>query len=66
MGGCSDLGSSPSPMSLRNQGKDMELQAVELESGMGHQRRLWKWACYSASEVTSSCQVFFLFLFIKP
>eukprot|EP00250_Pteridium_aquilinum_P018743 c24191_g1_i1 orf=1363-4599(-) len=50
LGGCGDLGPSPSPEMLRRQGKDMALQAVELESGTSHQRRLWKWACYSASE----------------
>lgn len=50
LGGCGDFGPSPSPEMLRGQGKDMELQAIELESGISHQRRLWKWACFSASE----------------
>ena len=36
---------------LRTQGNDLSLHAVELESGIGHQRRLWKWACLCASEV---------------
>lgn len=27
------------------------MQAMELESGVGHQWRLWKWASYCASEV---------------
>ncbi|XP_071731961.1 nuclear pore complex protein NUP107 isoform X2 [Rutidosis leptorrhynchoides] len=34
---------------IRN-GKNRSLQATELESGMNHQRRLWKWASYCASE----------------
>ncbi|CAM6099702.1 unnamed protein product [Calypogeia fissa] len=31
-------------------GRDWSLEAVELESGPGYQCRLWKWACYFASE----------------
>ncbi|XP_059456624.1 nuclear pore complex protein NUP107 isoform X1 [Corylus avellana] len=31
-------------------GKNRILQAIELESGPGHQWRLWKWASYCASE----------------
>ncbi|KAI5063312.1 hypothetical protein GOP47_0021859 [Adiantum capillus-veneris] len=50
LGGCGDLGPSPSPDMLIRDGKDVALQAVELESGISHQRRLWKWACFSASE----------------
>ncbi|KAH6554906.1 hypothetical protein KP509_1Z298100 [Ceratopteris richardii] len=38
---------------LEYDGKNMVLQAVELESGISHQRRLWKWACFSASEKIS-------------
>lgn len=50
LGGCGELGSSPSVEAFCNAGKDRALQALELESGIGHQRRLWKWACYIASE----------------
>ncbi|XP_052183667.1 nuclear pore complex protein NUP107 [Diospyros lotus] len=31
-------------------GRNRTLQAIELESGIGHQWRLWKWATYCASE----------------
>lgn len=50
LGGCGAVGPSPSPDMLRTQGNDLSLHAVELESGIGHQRRLWKWACLCASE----------------
>ncbi|CAI9114461.1 OLC1v1015188C1 [Oldenlandia corymbosa var. corymbosa] len=40
----------PSIESLVRNGKNRILQAVELESGIGHQFRLWKWASYCASE----------------
>ncbi|KAG6669049.1 nuclear pore complex protein NUP107 [Carya illinoinensis] len=40
----------PSVESLVNNGKSRILQAIELESGPGHQWRLWKWASYCASE----------------
>ncbi|KAL1810625.1 hypothetical protein DCAR_0730337 [Daucus carota subsp. sativus] len=40
----------PSVEALMKNGKNRSLQAVELESGIGHQRRLWKWASYVASE----------------
>ncbi|MCO5580391.1 hypothetical protein L7F22_034257 [Adiantum nelumboides] len=50
LGGCGDSGPSPSPEMLRREGRDTSLQAVELESGISHQRRLWKWASFSASE----------------
>jgi hypothetical protein len=36
---------------VKNGGKNRILQAIELESGPGHQWRLWKWASYCASEV---------------
>lgn len=35
---------------LKN-GKSRTLQAIELESGVGRQLCLWKWASYCASEV---------------
>ncbi|KAI3521334.1 hypothetical protein L1887_10797 [Cichorium endivia] len=44
------LDHSPSIEALIKNGKNRSLQAVELESGMNHQRRLWKWASYCASE----------------
>ena len=50
LGGCGELGPSPSVESFRNAGANRGLQALELESGIGHQRRLWKWACFCASE----------------
>ncbi|OWM86025.1 hypothetical protein CDL15_Pgr027251 [Punica granatum] len=40
----------PSVDALMKNGKDQTLQAIELESGVGHQWRLWKWASYCASE----------------
>ncbi|XP_010685276.1 nuclear pore complex protein NUP107 isoform X2 [Beta vulgaris subsp. vulgaris] len=40
----------PSVEALSKNGKNRILQAIELESGIGRQWRLWKWACYSASE----------------
>lgn len=40
----------PSIEALQKNGKNRALQAMELESGVGHQRRLWKWASYCASE----------------
>ncbi|KAJ8539332.1 hypothetical protein K7X08_013584 [Anisodus acutangulus] len=40
----------PSMEALVRNGKNRTLQAIELESGIGHQWRLWKWACYCASE----------------
>lgn len=42
---------APSVEALVKNGKNRMLQAIELESGIGHQWRLWKWACYCASEV---------------
>ncbi|XP_050232383.1 nuclear pore complex protein NUP107 [Mercurialis annua] len=41
---------APSMEALMKNGKSRTLQAVELESGIGHQWRLWKWASYCASE----------------
>lgn len=41
----------PSIDALVRNGKNRILQAIELESGIGHQWRLWKWASYCASEV---------------
>lgn len=41
----------PSVEALMKNGKNKSLQAVELESGVGHQWRLWKWASFIASEV---------------
>lgn len=46
-GGCDQ---SPSTEALIKNGKNRNLQAIELESGIGHQWRLWKWASYCASE----------------
>ncbi|CAO2149935.1 unnamed protein product [Urochloa humidicola] len=40
----------PSLDALVRNGKSRTLQAIELESGMGRQWRLWKWASYCASE----------------
>ncbi|KAG0461712.1 hypothetical protein HPP92_022009 [Vanilla planifolia] len=40
----------PSIRSMFKNGKQRMLQAIELENGIGHQLRLWKWACYRASE----------------
>ncbi|GAB2268971.1 hypothetical protein Dimus_003906, partial [Dionaea muscipula] len=40
----------PSIEALQRSGKNKTLQAIELESGVGRQWRLWKWACYCASE----------------
>ncbi|KAI3786220.1 hypothetical protein L1987_45355 [Smallanthus sonchifolius] len=44
------LDHSPSIEALIRNGKNRSLQAMELESGINHQRRLWKWASYCASE----------------
>lgn len=44
------LDQCPSIESLVKYGKNRTLQAIELESGTGHQLRLWKWASYIASE----------------
>lgn len=41
----------PSLEALEKNGKNRMLQAIEQESGIGHQWRLWKWASYCASEV---------------
>jgi nuclear pore complex protein Nup107 len=41
----------PSVEALVKNGKNRMLQAIELESGIGHQWHLWKWASYCASEV---------------
>ncbi|XP_010111983.2 nuclear pore complex protein NUP107 [Morus notabilis] len=40
----------PSVEALLKNGKGRTLQAIELESGIGHQWRLWRWASYCASE----------------
>lgn len=40
----------PSVEALVKNGKNRMLQAIELESGIGHQWHLWKWASYCASE----------------
>ncbi|KAI4325370.1 hypothetical protein MLD38_030775 [Melastoma candidum] len=40
----------PSGDALLKNGKNRVLQAIELESGIGHQWQLWKWASYCASE----------------
>ena len=45
---------SPSLDALHKNGKYRTLQAIELESGVGRQWRLWKWASYCASEVNST------------
>lgn len=60
---------SPSVEALIKNGRSRTLQAIELESGIGHQWRLWKWASYCTSEVSSICCplsviiVFFMALF---
>ncbi|CAM6042536.1 unnamed protein product [Sphagnum compactum] len=50
IGGCGELGPSPSFDIFRNAKKDRVRQAMELESGFANQRRLWKWASFRASE----------------
>lgn len=45
------LSQFPSVEALVKNGKNRTLQAVEFESGIGHQWHLWKWASYCASEV---------------
>ncbi|KAK1288211.1 hypothetical protein QJS10_CPB19g01945 [Acorus calamus] len=40
----------PSIEALQKNGKSRTLQALELESGIGRQRRLWKWTSYYTSE----------------
>ncbi|KAL6491760.1 hypothetical protein OROGR_034125 [Orobanche gracilis] len=40
----------PSLEALEENGQNRMLQAIEQESGIGHQWRLWKWASYCASE----------------
>ncbi|KAK1648026.1 hypothetical protein QYE76_065831 [Lolium multiflorum] len=40
----------PSLEAMLSNGKARTLQAIELESGIGRQWRLWKWASYCASE----------------
>ncbi|XP_057455040.1 nuclear pore complex protein NUP107 isoform X2 [Lotus japonicus] len=44
------LSQFPSVEALVKNGKNRTLQAVEFESGIGHQWHLWKWASYCASE----------------
>jgi len=46
--GNSGFDACPSIEALRKMGKNKTLQAIELESGLGYQRRLWKWfhGCY--------------------
>jgi nuclear pore complex protein Nup107 len=41
----------PSLEAMLKNGKSRTLQAIELESGVGRQLCLWKWASYCASEV---------------
>jgi hypothetical protein len=43
----------PSLEAMLSNGQARTLQAIELESGIGRQWRLWKWASYCASEVNS-------------
>ncbi|KAJ0075226.1 hypothetical protein Patl1_33734 [Pistacia atlantica] len=43
----------PSVEALVKNGKNRTLQAIELESGIGHQWRLWKWTSYCTLE--SAC-----------
>ncbi|XP_044486705.1 nuclear pore complex protein NUP107 [Mangifera indica] len=43
----------PSAEALVKNGKNRTLQAIELQSGIGHQWRLWKWASYGTSEKIS-------------
>ncbi|KAJ1437385.1 putative nuclear pore complex protein [Sesbania bispinosa] len=45
------LNQFPSVEALVKNGKNRTLQAVEFESGIGHQWHLWKWASYCTSEV---------------
>ncbi|CAL5321765.1 unnamed protein product [Camellia sinensis] len=40
----------PSVEALVKNGNNRTLQAIELESGIGHQWRLWKWVTYCVSE----------------
>ncbi|KAL8138365.1 hypothetical protein V2J09_004366 [Rumex salicifolius] len=40
----------PSIEALKKNGRNRILQAIELESGLGRQWHLWKWASYCASE----------------
>ncbi|KAJ0980723.1 hypothetical protein J5N97_008978 [Dioscorea zingiberensis] len=40
----------PTIEAMHKNGKSRTLQAIELESGIGRQWRLWKWASYCASE----------------
>ncbi|EPS65292.1 hypothetical protein M569_09487, partial [Genlisea aurea] len=40
----------PSLGAIKKNGKNRMLQAIELESGIGHQWHLWKWACFCSSE----------------
>ncbi|KAJ0075047.1 hypothetical protein Patl1_33745 [Pistacia atlantica] len=40
----------PSVEALVKNGKNRTLQAIELESGIGHQWRLWEWTSYCTSE----------------
>lgn len=44
------LNTFPSVEALVKNGKNRTLQAVEFESGIGHQWHLWKWASFCASE----------------
>ncbi|XP_027335081.1 nuclear pore complex protein NUP107 isoform X1 [Abrus precatorius] len=44
------LNQFPSVEALVKNGKNRTLQAVEFETGIGHQWHLWKWASYCASE----------------
>ncbi|KAF5733486.1 nuclear pore complex protein [Tripterygium wilfordii] len=41
---------SPSVEALVKNGKNRVLQSIELETGIGHQWQLWKWASFCASE----------------
>lgn len=66
------LNQFPSVEVLVKNGKNRTLQAVEFESGIGHQWHLWKWASYCASEVgfcvCTDQPIFFvvLLMFVLP
>lgn len=59
------LNTFPSVEALVKNGKNRTLQAVEFESGIGHQWHLWKWASFCASEVglyiNTNWTIFFVF-----
>ncbi|XP_024516056.1 nuclear pore complex protein NUP107 [Selaginella moellendorffii] len=52
LGGCLTGYSS----TMQNAFNERALEAIELDGGLGRQRKLWKWACFCASEKIASSE----------